>query len=65
MVTGGVDLVTVAEILGHADIKMIMRYAHPTPENERKAVQVLASIIAVNRDEIRAGVDHESKRGVH
>ena len=44
MVTGGVDLVTVAEILGHADIKMTMRYAHPTPENKRKAVNVLAAI---------------------
>ncbi len=44
MVTGGVDLVTVAEILGHADIKMTMRYAHPTPENKRKAVNVLNAI---------------------
>jgi len=42
MVTGGIDLVTVSEILGHADIKMTMRYAHPTPENKRKAVNVLA-----------------------
>jgi integrase len=44
MVTGGVDLVTVAEILGHTDIKMTMRYAHPTPENKRKAVNVLNAI---------------------
>lgn len=44
MVMDGVDLVTVAEILGHADIKMTMRYAHPTPENKRKAVNILASI---------------------
>lgn len=46
MVTGGVDLVTVAEILGHADIKMTMRYAHPTPENKRKAVNVLAAVFS-------------------
>ncbi|MFW9851824.1 MAG: tyrosine-type recombinase/integrase [Candidatus Thorarchaeota archaeon] len=44
MVIGGIDLVTVAEILGHSDIKMTMRYAHPTPENKRKAVNVLASM---------------------
>lgn len=44
MVIGGVDLVTVKEILGHADIKMTMRYAHPTSENKRKAVDVLAAI---------------------
>lgn len=42
MVMGGIDLVTVSEILGHSDIKMTMRYAHPTPENRRKAVDVLA-----------------------
>lgn len=44
MVTGGVDLVTVSEILGHSDIKMTVRYTHPTPENRRKAVGVLAAI---------------------
>lgn len=43
MVMGGVDLVTVAEILGHSDLKMVMRYAHPTPENKRKAVETLAN----------------------
>ncbi len=44
MVTGGVDLATVAQILGHSDIKMTMKYAHPTPENKRNTVNVLASI---------------------
>jgi integrase len=46
MVMGGVDLVTVKEILGHATIKMTMRYAHPTPENKRHAVEVLAALFA-------------------
>ena len=44
MVTGGVDLATVSQILGHSDIKMTMKYAHPTPENKRNAVNVLAEI---------------------
>ena len=44
MVMGGVNLVTVKEILGHSRIEMTMRYAHPTPENKRKAVAVLDSI---------------------
>lgn len=44
MVTGGIDLVTVKEILGHATIQMTMRYAHPTPENKRHAVEVLANL---------------------
>jgi integrase len=43
MVMGGTDLVSVKEILGHANIQMTMRYAHPTPENKRRAVNVLAS----------------------
>jgi len=45
MVTEGIDLVTVKEILGHSDIKTTMRYAHPTPENKRKAVDALAGVL--------------------
>ncbi len=41
MVEAGIDLVTVSKILGHASIQMTMRYAHPTPENMRLAVQRL------------------------
>jgi integrase len=41
MVEGGIDLVTVSRILGHSSIQMTMRYAHPTPENMRLAVQKL------------------------
>jgi len=44
MVIGGIDLVTVKDILGHATIQMTMRYAHPTPGNKRHAVEVLASL---------------------
>ena len=46
MVNGGVDIVTVKEILGHSSIEMTMRYAHPTPENKRKAVDVLAALFS-------------------
>jgi integrase len=38
MIEAGADLVTVSKILGHASIQMTMRYAHPTPENMRCAV---------------------------
>jgi hypothetical protein len=41
---GEVYLVTTAEILGHADIKMTMRYAHPTQENMKRAVEKPAEI---------------------
>ena len=68
MITGGVDLVTVSQILGHSDIKMTMRYAHPTPENKRRAVDVLASIfesgkgknVAINRSQEQIGEDTTS-----
>jgi len=50
MVTGGVDLATVSQILGHSTIQMTMKYAHPTPENKRKAVNVLASIFEPERE---------------
>ena len=49
MVMGGIDLVTVKEILGHSTIEMTMRYAHPTPENKIKAVEVLASVFEADR----------------
>jgi integrase len=41
MIQAGVDIVTVSRILGHASIQMTMRYAHPTPENMRQAVDRL------------------------
>ncbi|NIO50013.1 MAG: tyrosine-type recombinase/integrase [Candidatus Aminicenantes bacterium] len=51
MVMGGIDLVTIKEILGHSDIQMTMRYAHPTPENKIKAVNVLASVFESEQGE--------------
>jgi integrase len=44
LVLAGADLVTVRDLLGHADIKTTMRYAHPTPESKRKAITLLSSI---------------------
>ncbi len=41
MVMGGVDLVTVKEILGHSSIEMTMRYTHPTTEGKMNAVNAL------------------------
>lgn len=45
MVEAGIDLVTVSKIAGHSSIQMTMRYAHPTPENMRRAVDVLNEIL--------------------
>jgi len=52
MIEAGVDLVTVSKILGHSSIQMTMRYAHPTPENMRRAVEKLAEIYEQTRQKV-------------
>src|SRR5215813_350579 len=39
----GVDLVTIKELLGHADIRTTMRYAHTNLESKKSAISVLHS----------------------
>jgi len=41
LVMEGVDLRTIANLLGHRDIKMTMRYAHLAPEHLKEAVEKL------------------------
>lgn len=52
MVEAGVDLVTVSKILGHASIQMTMRYAHPTPENMKLAVEKLSEAFGKSREKV-------------
>ena len=44
---------TVKEILGHATIQMTMRYAHPTPENKRRAIDVLSELFRIHGEKTR------------
>jgi integrase len=44
LVMAGVDLNTVRELLGHADIKMTLRYAHLAPEHKANAVAKLLEV---------------------
>jgi len=41
LVTGGADLVTVMQLLGHSDLRMTARYAHPTGASIQQALQIL------------------------
>jgi integrase len=43
LLADGVDIVTVKELLGHADIKTTMRYAHSNDDAKRRAVRKLDS----------------------
>jgi len=42
MIQGGADVVTVSKILGHSDIKMTLKYCHPSDDRRLKAVDLLS-----------------------
>lgn len=41
LVMNGTDLMTVKEVMAHSDLKTTQRYMHPTPENMKKAIDIL------------------------
>jgi integrase len=52
LVMSGVDLNTVRDLMGHADIKMTLKYAHLAPENRLQAVKILDKIFATPKPEV-------------
>jgi integrase len=44
---GGVNLTTVQTLLGHKDLRMIMRYSHLSPEHLREAVRNLDKSLTI------------------
>jgi integrase len=48
-VEAGIDLVTLAAMLGHSKINMVLRYAHPTQEHQRKAMDKMEQYVSEQR----------------
>ena len=47
----GIDLVTLAALLGHSKIQMVLRYAHPTQEHQARSVERLEQFNAARQME--------------
>jgi integrase len=45
----GIDLVTLAAMLGHSRIQMVLRYAHPTQEHQHQAMEKLEQFVGGQR----------------
>jgi integrase len=53
----GIDLVTLAAMLGHSKINMVLRYAHPTQEHQTKAMEKMELFVA--RQQIEASAKRQ------
>jgi integrase len=45
----GIDLVTLAAMLGHSRIQMVLRYAHPTQQHQTQAMEKLERFVSEQR----------------
>jgi integrase len=50
----GIDLVTLAALLGHSKIQMVLRYAHPTQEHQARSVERMEQFVAARQMEALA-----------
>jgi integrase len=51
----GVDVVTLAKILGHSNLRTVMRYVHPTDEAAKSAMEKYQALIAERRAPVKTG----------
>jgi len=61
LVMAGVDIRTVAQLMGHATIQMTMRYAHLAPEHTQDAVDRLVSVFQ-NASDTKADTGQNGKK---
>ena len=47
----GIDLVTLAALLRHSKIQMVLRYSHPTQEHKMRSVERLEQFVAARQME--------------
>lgn len=62
LVMAGVDLRTVAELLGHRTLQMVMRYSHLAPEHQASAVERL--VRAEKRRDTRTDTGRSGRRRI-
>lgn len=68
LVMAGVDIRTVAELMGHKTIQMTMRYAHLAPEHNLAAVERLSLFTPTDSSEAtatKAATDSRNRIGDH
>jgi len=53
----GVDIRSIQELMGHKDIKMTLRYSHPTPEHKKRAVKMLDEVPSIFTTQANSDVD--------
>ena len=58
----GIDLVTLAAMMGHSRIQMVMRYAHPTQIHQTNAMEKLAEFNATKEKKEKAKDELEKAR---